>query len=59
VPHFLPGVETCWRDFRAARAPETANEARRYGFVTEIKLEDGSEVRVASGEESAKSGEEG
>ncbi len=33
------------------RAPQTAAEARRYGFVTEIKLEDGSEVRVGSNRE--------
>jgi hypothetical protein len=29
------------------RAPESVPEIRRYGFVTEIKLEDGSELRVA------------
>jgi hypothetical protein len=34
------------------RVPEAAAEARRYGFVTEIKLEDGSEVRVGSGKKS-------
>jgi hypothetical protein len=40
------------------RATTSASEARRYGFVTEIKLEDGSEVRVGSNEESAKPGGE-
>lgn len=39
-------------------APATA-EARRYGFVTEIKLvEDGSKVRVGSNGKSVKSGGE-
>jgi len=41
------------------RVTASASEARRYGFVTKIKLEDGSEVRVATGRESVKSGGEG
>jgi|SRR5271169_1454807 len=38
------------------RVPQATAEARRYGFVTEIKLGDGSEVRVGSGKKPAKSG---
>jgi hypothetical protein len=34
------------------RALATVSDPRRYGFVTEIKLEDGSEVRLSSEEES-------
>jgi len=30
------------------RTPEAPAETRRFGFVTEIKLEDGSKVRVGS-----------
>jgi hypothetical protein len=32
-------------------------EARRYGFVTEIKLKDGSQVRVAPAVEPERNGE--
>jgi hypothetical protein len=35
------------------RATSPTSEARRFGFVTEIKLEDGSKVRLTSGKESA------
>jgi hypothetical protein len=35
-------------------APEPTPQARKYGFVTEIKLEDGSSVEVIPDEASAK-----
>ena len=41
------------------RVSGSASEARRYGFVTEIKLEGGTEVRVTPGEESVKRSCEG
>jgi hypothetical protein len=47
---------TCYSDRRAAVNP-SASEVRRYGFVTEIKLEDGSQVRVAPAVEPERSSE--
>jgi hypothetical protein len=44
------------RRAQAAAPPPTEgrSEARRYGFVTEIKLEDSSEVKTEPGERSVK-----
>jgi hypothetical protein len=47
---------TCYSDRRATADP-SASEVRRYGFVTEIRLEDRSQVRVAPAIEPERSSE--
>jgi hypothetical protein len=42
-------------DYFDRRVKVAANDSRRYGFVTEINLEDGSEVRVTPAKDETKS----